>query len=99
MFQVIDIQNYIRENLTNEPAAYRFKQTIEQKFQNISNFPKSGTYVSLIADDISPEFSNVRKLTANRYVIIYEYYENLNIATVTHIFHQMQDYGKIFQNN
>ena len=34
---------------------------------------------------------------AGHYLILYEYYENIDIAVVMYTFHQTQDYAKIFQ--
>ena len=95
--QINSIYNYIADNLVNEPAAYRIKSVIERKFSTISTFPNGGTSI-LSFDDIAVEFSNVRKVTADKYVILYEYHEENDDAVIQHIFHQKQDYGKIFKN-
>ena len=81
----------------NEPAAYRLKNTIKNKISNISTFPNGYAFILSLVDDVSEEFSEVRKVSAHNYVIIYRYYEDIDIAIITHIFHQSQDYGKIFQ--
>ena len=95
--QIDLIYSYITNHLVNEPAAYKLKQTIELKFSTISTFPNSGTSLSLIAADISEACSNLQRIIAKKYVIIYEYYEEVDVVLITHVFHQTQDYGKIFQ--
>ena len=60
--------------------------------------PNSYPFISSLIDDIRDNFSEVRKATVKNYVIIYRYYENSNLAFVSHVFHQMQDYGKVFRN-
>ena len=95
--QIQAIYHYISENLVNEPAAYHFKRTIENKFSTISTFPNGGTFILVLTDDISEEFSNLRRMSANNYIIIYEYYEEPDLVVIGHIFHQTQNYGKIFQ--
>ena len=82
----------------NELASYNTKSIIEEKFSNISIFPKSGTFIFSVLDNISEEFSNVQRRIAKSYVILYRHYEDSDIAYISHIFHQMQDYTKIFQN-
>ena len=96
--QLASIYDYIVKNLVNEPASYNLKQTIEKKLSTISTFPNGGTLISLVTNDISEEFSNVQKRIAKNYIILYRYYEETNIAYVSHIFHQTQNYGEIFQN-
>ena len=59
--------------------------------------PKGGTSILAFANNILEEFLDIRKLSAKRYIILYEYHENVDLAYITHIFHQTQDYGKIFQ--
>ena len=71
---------------------------MKNKLSFISTLPDGGTFISLITDDISSEFSNLRRITAGNYVIIYEYRKEIDIITVGHIFHQAQDYGKIFRD-
>jgi len=61
--------------------------------------PNAYSFILSLIDDIAEEFREVRKITANNYVIIYRYYDDDNLAFITHIFHQTQDYGKIFQNS
>ena len=96
--QLNSIYSYIADNLYNEPAAYHFKAIVKSKFSTISTFPKVGTFILLVADDILKEFSDIRKITVNRYIILYEYHEEIDVVGITHIFHQMQDYGKIFKD-
>jgi len=96
--QLNAIYDYIANHLLNEPASWRIKNTIEQKLSNISTFPKSGILISTYISDVSNEFSSLRKINANNYTILYAYEEEIDIAFITHIFHQTQNYGKIFQN-
>ena len=95
--QLKSIYDYIANNLINEPASYHLKYTIENKFESISIFPNSGTSIVLIANDISKEFLDIRRRLAKNYAIFYRYYEDDENALITHVFHQMQDYDKIFQ--
>ena len=95
--QIDLIYGYITNHLVNEPAAYKLKQTIGLKFSTISTFPNSGTLLSFVTHDISEACSNLQRIMANQYMIIYEYYEEVDVALITHIFHQTQDYGKIFR--
>ena len=92
------IYQYIADNLVNEPASYKLKMVIESKLSTISILPNGGTYLSQVADDISVIFSNFKRCIAKNYILIYKYFEDQNIAYITHIFHQTQDYSKIFQN-
>ena len=96
-FQIKSIYNYIANNLLNEPASYNMKHTIENKLSTISTFPNAGTFIILVSDDISEEFSNVQRRIAKNYIILYRYYEDTDIAFITHIFHQTQDYSKVFR--
>jgi len=89
---------YISNNLYNESASQNLKGIIESKLSNISIFPTIGTSVTDIASDISIEFKSFRKSLAKNYILLYVYKQTLNTAFVTHIFHQTQDYGKLFQN-
>ena len=91
------IYAYIVDVLVNEEASYRLKHIIESKLISISTLPNGYSLILSLVDDIAPEFLEVRKITANSYVIIYRYYESADLAIITHIFHQTQDYGKIFQ--
>ena len=95
--QLQSIYSYIANNLFNEPASFRLQNTIEQKLSTISTFPKIGSTVISYIDDVADEFSKVRKLNANKYIILYAYKEISNIAVITHIFHQSQNYGVVFQ--
>jgi len=47
--------------------------------------------------DISTTFTKFQKRLAKNYVIIYKYFEENDDIIISHIFHQTQDYGKIFQ--
>ena len=69
--QIKSIYRYITENLVNEPATHRLKNTIERKFTTISIFPNSGKSIVLFDDNILEEFSNVQKITANNYINVY----------------------------
>jgi len=91
------IYDYIANNLVNEPAAHRFQSTVKRKLSTVSTFPKCGTFLSSFDKNILAGLSTVRKITANNYVILYEYYEENDVVVIGHIFHQMQDYGKLFQ--
>ena len=73
------------------------KALVEHKLSNISLFPNSGTSISSYINDTLDEFSDLQKINAKKYTLLYEYDEKKNIAKVSHIFHQTQDYGKIFQ--
>ena len=95
--QMTSIYDYITNHLFNEPATYRLQSIIEQKFSTISTFPNSGTPITSYIDDVSKEFSNIRKLNANNYSILYHHKEVIDIAFITHIFHQSQNYGVVFQ--
>ena len=70
---------------------------IEQKLEAISTFPLVGTPIMSYINDVSLEFESVRKLNIKNYTILYAYTDLHDLATITHIFHQTQDYGKIFQ--
>ena len=96
--QITSIYSYIIHNLVNEEAAYRLESTINKKVEKISFFPENYSLVSALLNDVSAEFKEVRKATVGNYVLIYRYYETLEIALITHIFHQTQDYGRLFQN-
>ena len=96
--QILSIYSYIINNLVNEPAAYRLKSTIERKWSHISTFPNSGTPISSFANDISVQFTDIQRTMADRYLLLYIYDETTDTATISHIFHQTQDYAKIFQN-
>jgi len=95
--QMNSIYHYISNNLYNEPATFRLEKIIEQKLSTISTFPNSGTPITSYINDISKEFSEVRKFNASNYILLYVYTEITDIATITHIFHQSQNYGIIFQ--
>ena len=90
--------NYILNNLLNDVASYNFRQMIDNKFDSISSLPDSGTFLINILDDISPVFAMVQRRVAKKYIIVYRYYEEDNIAFITHVFHESQDYGRLFQN-
>ena len=96
--QVEKMYDYILKNLLNDTAAYHFRHILETKAANISMVPDGGTNLIDILDDISPSFATFQRRIAKRYVVVYKYYKGDNIALVTHIFHQTQDYGKLFQN-
>ena len=70
---------------------------MEYKVEVISDYPETGTKLASLVNDISPKFAETRRLTVNNYVIIYHFYKENYFALVTHIFHQMQNYGKIFK--
>jgi len=90
--------NYILNNLLNDVASYNFRQMMDSKFDSISAIPDGGTFLINVLDDISPVFSTVQRRIAKKYIVIYKYYEDDNFALVTHVFHETQDYGKLFQN-
>lgn len=78
-------------------ATYRLRYIIDSKLENISAIPTAYSLILSFIGDIAEEFLEVRKVTAKNYVIIYRYYEDDNLAYITHIFHQTQDYGKFFK--
>jgi len=84
-------------HLINDEAVYRLEQTIKDKFSSISVMPESYARLSSTIDEVLKEFSEFRKATVNNYILVYRYYEDADLAVITHIFHQTQDYGKIFQ--
>jgi len=86
------VYSYIANNLFNEPASYRMKNIIEEKLSTISTFPKIGSTIASYINDIADEFSKMRKLNAKNYVLLYAYKENIDIAVITHIFHQTHGY-------
>ena len=90
--------NYILNNLLNDVASYNFRQMIDNKFDSISSIPDGGTFLINILDDISPVFSNVQRRIAKKYIIIYKHFEEDNIAFISHVFHETQDYGRLFQD-
>ena len=90
--------NYILNNLLNDVASYNFRQLLDSKFDSISIIPDGGTFLINILEDISATFSKFQRRRAKKYIIIYKYFEKDNIALVTHVFHETQDYGKLFQN-
>jgi len=92
------IYSYITNNLFNEPASYKMRGIIEHKLSNISLFPNSGTSINSYLKDISHEFTDRRKINAKNYSLLYLHDEINSIVFITHIFHQTQDYAKIFQN-
>jgi len=96
-WQINSIYEYITLQLANEPAAYRLRGVIKDKFETISVMPESGAFLSTLIDDVATEFFDIQRMTANRYVIIYDYRKEIDLIFVSHIFHQTQDYGKIFQ--
>ena len=96
-FQIDSIEDYLVGELVNMSVAYKFKQKIEYKIEIITDYPETGTKISSLVDDISTGFELTRRLTVNNYLIIYNYYKEDNFALITHVFHQMQNYGKIFQ--
>jgi len=71
---------------------------VENKFNTIQNSPKIGTTITARFDNIADNFANIRKLNAKNYIILYVYREENSTALVTHIFHQTQDYGRLFQD-
>jgi len=95
--QMKSIYSYITNNLLNEPASHSLRDVIKSKLSSISTFPNSGTFLSKVVDDISEIFSSVQKRTAKNYVLLYKYFEKVDVVLITHIFHQTQDYIKIFQ--
>ena len=97
MLQIDEIYSYIANELINEPAAYNFRDVLKRKVSNISILPNGGTSISAFCDNFAPRFSNLQRTLVNNYLIIYEYYDIDNSAVITHIFHQTQDYGKVFQ--
>jgi len=97
-FQIDSIYTYISENLSNEPAAYKLQHMIKRKISSLATFPNSGTTITTLIDNVAPRFSSVRRLNANDYVILYAYFEKIDIVLVTHIFHQTQNYGRFFKS-
>ena len=91
------IYSYITDKLFNDMAAYRLKDTIKRKLSHLEDFPETGTRINSYMDDISKEFLECRKITIGNYLIIYNYFKEEQFTFVTHIFHQMQDYGRLFQ--
>lgn len=85
-------------HLINSEATFRLEQTIKNKFSSISVMPKSYALLSSTMGEVLPEFFEFRKVSVNNYILVYRYYEKDDIALITHIFHQTQDYAKIFQN-
>jgi len=95
--QIEQMANDILYNLFNDIASYNFRQLLDNKFDIISTIPGGGTFLINILDDISSTFSKFQRQIAKKYVIIYKYFKDDNIVLITHIFHETQDYGKIFQ--
>lgn len=96
--QMQSIYRYIIHNLVNEPAAFRLQEVLKGKLNTIANQPKIGTTITTNIADVVKEFADVRKLTINNYIILYDYNEETSNALVTHVFHQTQDYGRLFQH-
>ena len=95
--QINSFYDYIADNFANKLAAENLKHTIKTKLTSISTMPKSGTSILAFSSTILEEFQDIRKLTAKKYIILYEYYEDVDLAYISHLFHQTQNYGKIFQ--
>jgi len=76
---------------------FYLQDNIKEKLSMISTFPNSGTSITSYLNDVANEFSEIRKLNVGNYTLLYFYTEISDIASVAHIFHQTQDYGKIFQ--
>jgi len=89
--------DYILHNLLNDAASYNFRQLLNSKFDHISTTPVAGTFLINILDDISPILSKFQRRISKKYIIIYKYFKDDNIALITHVCHETQDYGKIFQ--
>jgi len=96
--QMQSIYSYIIHNLVNDSAAFRLQEVLRSKLNTIANQPKIGTIISANINDVAKEFSGVRRLGINNYIVIYDYNEEASTALVTHVFHHTQDYGRIFQN-
>ena len=92
------MHDYILNNLLNQPASHHFRQLLDDKFDSISTIPDGGAFLGNILEDISPLFSKFQRRLAKKYVIIYKYFEEDSTALVTHVFHETQDYQKLFQN-
>ena len=92
------IYNYISNTPFNDLAAYHLEQVINDKFDRMEDYPEIGSRVNSSLNDVRNEFKNIRKITANNYLMIYDYSKESEITLIKHIFHQTQDYGRIFQN-
>ena len=92
------IYNYITNTLFNNLAAYRLDQDINDKFDKLEDQPEIGSRLTTSLDDISTEFHDFRKITVNNYLMLYEHSKESEITIITHIFHQTQNYGSLFQN-
>ena len=92
------IYHYISYTLFNDLAAYHLDGVINDKFDLMEDYPEIGSRINSSLDDIANEFHDVRKITANNYLMLYTYFTEFSVVIVSHIFHQTQDYGRIFQN-
>jgi len=92
------IYAYITNILVNEMATYRLKETIKTKLSSISAFPNGGTVISLLTDHFDEKFANIQRILVSNYLILYEYHEFEDFINILYIFHQTQDYAKLFQN-
>jgi len=86
-------------HLINSEAAFHLEQVIKSKLSSISVMPKSYAFLSSTINEMLEAFSEFRKVSVKNYILVYRYYEEDDIVVITHIFHQTQDYGKIFQSN
>ena len=83
----------------NDTAAHRIQGVVTKRLGNISVFPNSGTPITVLNKNIPVEVAGIRRVIAANYIILYEHFESEKLAMVTHIFHQTQNYGRIFNGD
>lgn len=86
-----EIYNYISNTLSNRYAAIKLLNKINDKFNNLSSFPKS---VPLINNEYVKN-RNIRKLLIDNYIAFYEVDEIKHEVRIIRIMYGMMNYIEI----
>ncbi len=87
--EINNIVSYLRGTLQSEQAANNFLHELDRQIDLISDVPEIYAVSTL---DVVCEFG-YRVAHVNKYVLLYDF--DGKKVTVEHVFHSLQDYGRL----
>ena len=87
--EITNIVSYLRETLHSEQAANNFLDELDHQIDLISDVPQIYAVSTL---DVVRDFG-FRVAHVNKYVLLYDF--DGEKVTVEHIFHSLQNYGRL----
>jgi len=93
-----NIASYLDKVLMNPGARSLFLNSLMQKVELLELNGNVGEDLQASLPNLSRAYVGTRKLVFNGYVLFFVE-KPVGIVTISHIFHELQNYGKAFESN